>query len=162
MEYYYLFLEQYYLLNKEFNLNTQRIVNFRVNQGKNVYIYDLEGITLYYCSKSLNQIKSNLGIHYATCINCIKNGDSYLNFFKITDTPIKGAEITSLSFIELVDFFTTKKEEFLKITSRSKFSKPVIVRSENEEETLELSSITAAVKFLESKNIKANRDQITK
>ena len=162
LEYYYLFLEQYYLLNKEFNLNTQRIVNFRVNQGKNVYIYDLEGRTLYYCSKSLNQIKSNLGIHYATCINCIKNGDSYLNFFKITDTPIKGAEITSLSFIELVDFFTTKKEEFLKITSRSKFSKPVIIRSENEEETLELSSITAAVKFLESKNIKANRDQITK
>ena len=29
LEYYYLFLEQYYLLNKEFNLNTQRIVNLR-------------------------------------------------------------------------------------------------------------------------------------
>lgn len=100
LEYYYLFLEQYYLLNKEFNLNTQRIVNFRVNQGKTIYIYDLGGKTLYYCGKSLNQIKSNLGIHYATCTNCIKNGDSYLNFFKITDTPIEGAFEANLSFPE--------------------------------------------------------------
>lgn len=55
LEYYYLFLEQYYLLNKEFNLNTQRIGNFRVNQGKTIYIYDLKRKTLYYCGKSLNQ-----------------------------------------------------------------------------------------------------------
>lgn len=32
-DYYFLFLEQYFLLHKSFNLNTQRIVNFRVNQG---------------------------------------------------------------------------------------------------------------------------------
>lgn len=162
LEYYFLFLEQYYLLNKEFNLNTQRIVNFRVNQGKTIYIYDLERKTLHYCGKSLNQIRSNLGIHYATCTNCIKNGDSYLNFFKITDTPIDGASEANLSFPELVDLFSTKKEEFLKITSRSKFSKPVIVKGEDEEETQEFSSITAAVNFLKNKDIQVNRDQITK
>jgi len=41
-DYYYLFLEQFYLLNKDFDLNIQRIVNFRVNQGTTVYIYDLK------------------------------------------------------------------------------------------------------------------------
>lgn len=45
-EYYYLFLEQYFLLNKSFNLNTQRIVNFRVILGTNVYMYDLKCKTL--------------------------------------------------------------------------------------------------------------------
>ena len=35
--FYYLLLEQYHLLNKNFNLNSQRIVNFRVNQGTNIY-----------------------------------------------------------------------------------------------------------------------------
>lgn len=50
--YFYLFLEQYYLLHEEFNLNTQRIVNFRINQGKSTYLYDLEGKILYYSSNS--------------------------------------------------------------------------------------------------------------
>ncbi len=45
----YLFLEQFYLLHEKFNLNTQRIVNFRVNQGKTVYLYSLDGKVLYYC-----------------------------------------------------------------------------------------------------------------
>ena len=83
LDYYYLFMEQYHLLNKKFNLNTQRIVNFRVNQGKKIYLYDLEGKTLYYSAKSLNEIKGVLGIHAETISNCIKNGDTYLGFFKI-------------------------------------------------------------------------------
>jgi hypothetical protein len=90
-DYYFLFLEQYHLLNKRFNLNTQRIVNFRVNQGTDIYLYDIEGKILFYASKSLNQIRGDLGIHYATCTNCIRKGESYLNFFRITDTPIEGA-----------------------------------------------------------------------
>jgi len=54
-DYYFLFLEQYFLLHESFNLNTQRIVNFRVNQGNRIYLYDLKGKTfLYYSSKSLS------------------------------------------------------------------------------------------------------------
>lgn len=59
-DYSFLFLEQYYLLHECFNLNTQRIVNFRVNQGKPIYLYNLKGNTLYYYSKSLNQIQGEV------------------------------------------------------------------------------------------------------
>ena len=45
--YYFLFLEQYFLLNKKFNLTTQRIVNFRVSQGKTIYLYNLNSDILY-------------------------------------------------------------------------------------------------------------------
>jgi len=155
-------LEQYHLLNKKFNLNTQRIVNFRVNQGKKIYIYDLDGKTLYYSGKSLNVIKGILGIHYATCTNCIKNGDSYLNLFKITDTPIDGAEKTNLSIPEIINLIDIKKTEMLKKTSSSKFSKSVSIKKENEEEIKEFFSITAAVNYLKSKDIKVDRNQITK
>lgn len=82
LDYYFLFLEQYHLLNQKFNLNTQRIVNFRVNQGKNVNLYGLDGKTLYYYSKSLNQIRGDLGIHHATCTNCIKKGPGPGKLFK--------------------------------------------------------------------------------
>lgn len=162
LDYYFLFLEQYHLLNKKFNLNTQRIVNFRVNQGKKIYIYDLDGKTLYYSGKSLNVIKGILGIHYATCTNCIKNGDSYLNLFKITDTPIDGAEKTNLSIPEIINLIDIKKTEMLKKTSSSKFSKSVSIKKENEEEIKEFFSITAAVNYLKSKDIKVDRNQITK
>jgi len=70
--FYFLFLEQYLLLHKSFNLNSQRVVNFRVKQGTTIYLYSLDGKILYYTSKSLNQICDNLGIHHDTCIKCIK------------------------------------------------------------------------------------------
>jgi hypothetical protein len=43
-----LILEQYYLLNKELNLNTLRVVNARSSKGDAVYVYDLKCNTLYY------------------------------------------------------------------------------------------------------------------
>jgi hypothetical protein len=41
-----LILEQYYLLNKEFNLNTLRVVNAGSSKGNGVYVYDLTCSTL--------------------------------------------------------------------------------------------------------------------
>ena len=81
-DYYFLFLEQYFLLHSSFRLNSQKGVNFRVDQGKNIYLYNLEGNVLYYSGKSLNEIKDNLGIHPLTCINAIKKGDFYLSLFR--------------------------------------------------------------------------------
>lgn len=78
-DYYFLFLEQYYLLNKEFNLNTQKIVNFRVNQGTNIYLYDKDSKILYYSTSSLNGLKLDLGIHYNTATKCLKNESLFLN-----------------------------------------------------------------------------------
>ena len=62
-DYNFLFLEQYNLLDSNFNLNTQRVVNFRVNQGNTVYLYDFEGKILYYTATSLNVLKADGGIH---------------------------------------------------------------------------------------------------
>jgi hypothetical protein len=111
--YYFLFLEQYYLLRRKlesFNLNSQRIVNFRVNQGNRIYLYDLKGKTLYYSSKSLSQIQGDLGIHPQTCKSCIK-GNNYLNFFKITDIPVVDANQANLSFVELASLISEKKKK---------------------------------------------------
>jgi hypothetical protein len=128
--FYYLFLEQYYLLNKNFNLNSQRIVNFRVNQGTNIYLYDLDLKTLYYKSNSLNQIKAELGIHHATCTNCIKKGDSYLNFFKITNTEIDGAKKANLNVYDLANLICTaeKRKLFLSNSFKKKVSLPITIK----------------------------------
>lgn len=160
--YYFLFLEQYYLLHESFNINTQRIVNFRVNQGTKIYLYDLEGKTLYYSSKSLNQIKGDLGIHLITCRNCINEGQNYLNFFKITNTPIEGASPANLSISDLAGLISEKKALFLTHTSRDKFSKAVTIKEVDTGKTVEFSSIVATVKYFKSNNIIMDRNQIAK
>lgn len=158
----YLFLEQFYLLQDKFNLNTQRIVNFRVSQGKAIYIYSLNGKVLYYCGYSLNVIRGVLGIHYNTCTNCIKTGKSYLNFFTISTEFKPNAKKSKLSTQELVDLIGVKFKEILKTSSSAKFSKAVIIRKEDQEQTLEFSSITMAVKYLKDLGITADRNQIAK
>jgi hypothetical protein len=158
----YLFLEQFYLLREEFNLNTQRIVNFRVDQGKAVYLYSLDYKVLYFCASSLNEIKGVLGIHHATCTKCIKTGDSYLDYFRISSDSLNDVEKTKLSLQELLDLIDTKKTEALKKNTSAKFSKPIFIRKEDQEETLEFSSITMTVKYLKDINIQADRNQIAK
>lgn len=158
----YLFLEQFHLLNKKFNLNSQRIVNFRVNQGTNIYLYDLEGKTLYYTSKSLNQIKGDLGIHHTTCTNCIKKDDSFLNFFKITNMPIEGANLSNLKTSDLQSLILEKRKLFLSKFFKEKVSLPVIIEEVKTGKSMEFSSILSAVSYLKSINIKTDRNLITK
>jgi hypothetical protein len=160
-DYDYLFLEQYYLLHRSFNLNTQRIVNFRVNQGNSIYLYDLKGETLYYSSKSLNQIQGDLGIHPNTCKSCLK-GKNYLNFFKITDTPIEGANRVNLSVAELSSLISEKKMLFLSDTSRAKFSRPVIMKNIETGETIEFPSIISIVNHFKLMDQIFDRNKIAK
>lgn len=160
--FYFLFLEQYYLLHREFNLNSQRIVNFRVNQGTSIYIYDLEAKILYYSFKSLNQVRGDLGIHPNTCKICIKEGKPYLNFFKITDTLIEDANPVNLNLPELASLISKKKALFLSYTSREKFSLPVTVKEVESGETMEFSSIMAIVRHFKDQNIILDRNKISK
>lgn len=120
------------MLDEKFNLNTQRIVNFRVNQGKTVYLYSSDGKYLYYCASSLQGIKGDLGIHHETCVNCIKTGNSYLDYFLISNSPLDTAEKTKLSLEELLELIDSKKKEVLKIRTRAKFSKAIIIRKEGQ------------------------------
>jgi hypothetical protein len=52
-----LILEQYFLLNKEFNLNTLRVVNAGSLKGDAVFVYDLTCKTLFYHAKSKIELK---------------------------------------------------------------------------------------------------------
>lgn len=159
-DYYFLFLEQYHLLDGGFNLNTQRVVNFRVNQGITVYLYDIEGKILYYTATSLNGLKADLGIHHTTSTKCIKTGSLYLDYFRITDQPIPTARKAGLSLEELSKLILDKKSLFLKKDFSLKNSKLIYIKQDVTGITLNFPSITSLVKYFDSINIKANRNKI--
>lgn len=97
------FLEQYYLLDKSFNLNTHKIVNFRVNQGFKVFLYDLDCKILYYSSISLNAFCADLGIHSSSYRKCVSktDGTPYLNSFIISNNLIADALPSNLTESEV-------------------------------------------------------------
>ena len=76
-----LILEQYYLLNKEFNLNTLRVVNAGSSKGDPVYVYDQTCSTLYYHAKSKIELKRALKIHPETSKKFVDSKFLYLNKF---------------------------------------------------------------------------------
>lgn len=105
-KYSHCFLEQYYLLNKEFNLNTHKIVNFRVNQGFNIYLYDKDCKILYYSCNSLNAFCADLGIHHSSYKKHIANKSAYLDYFTISNDLVGEATqagLTELELRELID-----------------------------------------------------------
>jgi hypothetical protein len=159
-DYHFLFLEQYHLLDNDFNLNTQRVVNFRVNQGITVYLYDIEDNILYYTASSLNGLKADLGIHHATSTKCIKTGSPYLDYFIITDQLKPTAIKAELSLEELSKLILDKKSLFLKKDFSLKNSKLIYIKQDVTGVISNFPSITSLVKYFDSINIKANRNRI--
>lgn len=160
-DYYFLFLEQYFLLHNTFELNTQKIVNFRVRQGKKIYLYDKSGEILYYVSLSLNQIKDNLGIHPNTCMKGINNQETYLNYFKITDQFITTSRKVDITLDELVKLISEKKLLFLKNDFFNKLSVPIAVTNSLTFEKQDFLSIKDAVIYFKEKNIILDRNKIS-
>lgn len=107
------FLEQYYLLDKKFNLNSHRIVNFRVNQGFKIYLYNIDRNILYYSSSSLNAFCADLGIHSSSYRKCIAKGTPFVDSFIISNTLIKDAVSSNLTELEVKELIEKCRKESL-------------------------------------------------
>lgn len=66
------------LLNKDYNLNTLRVVNFGPYLGNAVYIYNLYCTVLYSFSSSSISLKRALGILPSSCKKFLDTGLPYL------------------------------------------------------------------------------------
>lgn len=113
-----LILEQYYLLNKEFNLNTLRVVNAGSSKGDAVYVYDLTCSTLYYHAKSRIELKRVLKIHTETSKKFVDSKMPYLNKFLLLSYPIPTASISNISVKELLDMMQEERQKMYALGTR--------------------------------------------
>lgn len=73
-------LEQYYLLDSSFKLNTVRVVNKPSgSKAKALYMYNREKSILYYFSMQQKDFITNLNIHYVTFNKHLNKGTYYLD-----------------------------------------------------------------------------------
>jgi hypothetical protein len=115
-----LILEQYYLLDKNFSLNTLRVVNAGSSKGDGLYIYDLTCCTLYYKAKSRIELKRVLKIHPATSKKYVDSKIPYLNKFLLLSYPIATTLNSNISVQELANIMQKeRKNAYILGTRRS-------------------------------------------
>jgi len=162
-----LILEQYHLLNKEFNLNTLRVVNAGSSKGDAVYVYDLTCSTLYYKAKSKIELKRVLKIHTETSKKFVDSKIPYLNNFLLLSYPIPTALISNISVEELVSIMQKERQNTYTLGTR----RSILVKLEIKEgnkfldswgHTLNFDSLTSCVEYLKELGLIIKRDTLTK
>ena len=163
-----LILEQYYLLNKEFNLNTLRVVNVGSSKGDAVYVYDLTCSTLYYKAKSRIELKRVLGIHTETSKKYVDSKIPYLNKFLLLSYPIPTASISNISAEELVNIMQKERQDMYKLGTRRSLSVELEIKEGNkfvssgDGYTLNFDSLASCVEYLKGLGLTIKRDTLTK
>ena len=161
-----LILEQYFLLNKEMNLNTLRVVNAGSSKGEAIYIYDLTCSTLYFQAKSKIELKRVLKIHPETCNKFLDSKKPYLNKFFLLSFYIPTALISNISKLELAYIIQKERQELNKLKARR-----IPVELEIKEgntfvdsvgKTLKFDSLTSCNLYLRDLGLTIKRDTLAK
>ena len=162
-----LILEQYFLLDKEFNLNTLRVVNAGSSKGDAVYVYDLACSTLYYHAKSKIELKRILKIHTETSKKYVDSKIPYLNKFLLLSYPIANTSLSNLSIEGLVDIMQKERQDMYTLGTRRSISVELEIKKGNTfvdswGHTLNFDSLTSCIEYLRESGLTIKRDTLIK
>lgn len=162
-----LILEQYYLLNKEFNLNTLRVVNAGSSKGDPIYLYDLTCSTLYYHAKSKIELKRVLNIHTDTSKKFLDSKLPYLNKFLLLSYPISTASVSNISIQELVGIMQEERQNTYKLGTRRSIPVELEIKEGNTfvdytGHNLKFDSLTSCIEYLRGLGLTIKRDTLTR
>lgn len=166
-----LILEQYYLLKKEFNLNTLRVVNAGSSKGDAVYVYDIKCSTLYYHAKSKIELKRVLKIHTETSKKFVDSKIPYLNKFLLLSYPIPTALTSNISKEKLINMMQKERQDMYTLGTRRSISVELEIKEGNtfvdsqclqRGYTLNFDSLTSCIEYLRELGLTIKRDTLTK
>lgn len=163
-----LLLEQYYLLNKDCDLNTLRVVNFGPSVGNSIYVYNLNCTVLYYIAESIISLKRVLGVHPSSTKKYLDSNIVYLNHFILLSFHIPNAVLSSIEVKELQNIMDKERRISYELGSRR--STPVILEIKKSNtfvdpsatNKLEFNSLTSCITYLHSLGLKIKRDTLSK
>lgn len=137
-------LEQYFLLNKEYNLNTLRLVSgFSGNRSQDLFLYNHDCSKLLYHSDVKEDFIFKLGVHHSTFTKCIDKGELYLGKFLFSDKPILTAIDSELSIDEVLNLLDLERAKIKDIKGRG-----ITIRSTDNNETLHFNTISSCIDYL--------------
>lgn len=156
-------LEQYYLLDPSFNLNTIRVSNNPSGSAsKSLYLYNRDKSILYYSTDQQKDFISKLSISHFTFTKHLTNGTYYLGKYLFLRENIDTAKFTDMSLPEIALMLTQDRIKFNKEKPVNSLSKTVVLIDVLSEEELEFESLGQCVKFLRSKGFSATQTTLAK
>ena len=166
-----LILEQYFLLCKEFDLNTLRVVNVGSSKGEGVYVYNLSCSTLFYHAKSKIELKRALKIHPETSTKYVDTKTPYLNKFFLLSFNNPTALISDISVQKLSDIMQKERKALYESGTRRSIPVNLEIKEGNrfvgpsspiKEHTLSFDSLTACIKYLNKLGLTIKRNTLSK
>ena len=138
-------LEQYFLLQSKFNLNTLRVVNdYSGARAIPLYMYTKDLSELIYSSNIQEDFIFKLKIHYSFFSNSLKTGAVYLGKYIFTDKPVVGAKESNMSEADINFILDKDRSELQKTKGR----KVIIKGIEGNKDTMLFDSISCCITFL--------------
>lgn len=164
-----LILEQYHLLNKEFNLNTLRVVNAGSSKGESIYVYDLSCKILYYQSSSKIELKRVLKIHPETVGKYLDSKKPYLNKFLLLSFLLPDVSFSHISSIKFLEIMQKERKKLYALGTRRSISVILEIKEGNTKvtkdywgKTLNFESLTSCIEYLKNIGLFIKRDTLTK
>lgn len=165
-----LVLEQYLLLDKKYDLNTLRVVNFGPQSGNSIYVYDLSCTILYYYAPSAINLKRVLGIHPESCAKYVDSKIPYLGSFILLSFLVDTAVPSELTVSQLLDVMNNERKALYTLGTRRKKNVLFEVLEGNKfveflpgkKTNLEFDSLKECVIYLESLGLRVKRDTLSK
>lgn len=156
-------LEQYFLLDPSFNLNTIKVSNNPSgSRHKSLYMYNRDKSILYYHSSQQKDFISKLSISHFTFTKHLENGTFYLGKYLFLREKIDSAKVINMTLAEIALMLNRDRINFNKKKPINSLSKAVVLIDVLSKEVLSFESLGECTRFLKSKGHYANHTTLAK
>ena len=155
-------LEQYYLLNPEFNLNTIRVANNPSGYtAKPLYLYNRDKSILYFYTLQQKDFINKLNIAHTTFTKHLTKGTFYLGKYLFLRERIDTAKVAEKTLPEIAIMLQQDRVKFRSKTMNT-LNKPVLLINVETKKEIQFESLGKCVKFFSSKGLPVSQKTLVK
>ena len=157
-------LEQFYLLDPSFNLNTIRVANNPSgSNSKQLFMYNRDKTILYYYSLQQKDFIINLNIHHNTLTKHLNNNTYYLGKYFFSRELYLNAKKVNISLLDLALKLKKDRKVFNINKPLNSTSIKVLLKSINNKEDIKIFfSLNKCIVFFNEKGFKADKRMLVK
>jgi hypothetical protein len=156
-------LEQYFLLDPSFNLNTIRVANNPSgSSAKPLYLYNRDKSILYYYTLQQKDFISKLNISHFTFTKHLDNNTYYLGKYLFLRERVDTAKTTHMSLPEIAIMLQQDRVIFNRSKPVNSLSKSILLINIESKEEILFESIGKCVKFFSSQGLPVSQSTIVK
>lgn len=156
-------LEQYFLLDPLFNLNTIRVSNNPSGStAKPLYLYNRDRSILYYYTLQQKDFISKLNIDHTTFTKHLTKGSYYLGKYLFLRERIDTAKVTEMTLPEIAIMLQQDRVKFNRSKPINSLSKSVLLIDIETKQEIKFESLGKCVKFFSSKGLPVSQVTLVK